>query len=90
MTSLCSIGQRSVSASPCVIIIYINQIKLQVLFCEQFHVFVDCILDLIDYADYCQQVAFAYAIEADLTLLDAAAVAADYVEKYGEPEAAAE
>ena len=46
------------------------------------------ILDLLDYAQYCQQVAFAAAIEADLTLLDAAEIAAEYVEKYGEPEEA--
>lgn len=44
------------------------------------------ILDLLDYAQYCQQIAFAAAIEADLTLLDAAEAAAEYVEKYGEPE----
>lgn len=44
------------------------------------------ILDLIDYAEYCQQIAFASAIEADLTLLEAAEVAAEYIEKYGEPE----
>ena len=46
------------------------------------------ILDLLDYAQYCQQIAFAAAIEADLTLLDAAEAAAVYVEKYGEPEIA--
>ena len=46
------------------------------------------ILDLLDYAQYCQQVAFAAAMEADLTLLDAAEVAAEYVERYGEPEEA--
>lgn len=44
------------------------------------------ILDLLDYAECCQQVAFAAAIEADMTLLEAAEVAAEYVEKYGEPE----
>ena len=47
------------------------------------------ILDLLDYAQYCQQIAFAAAIEADLTLLEAAEIAAEYVEKYGEPEAEA-
>lgn len=46
------------------------------------------ILDLLDYAEACQQVAFAAAIEADLTLLNAAEVAAEYIEKYGEPEEA--
>ena len=44
------------------------------------------ILDLIDYAESCEQVAFAAAIEADLALLEAYELAADYVEKYGEPE----
>lgn len=44
------------------------------------------ILDLLDYAECCQQVAFAAAIEADMALLEAAEVAADYVEKYGENE----
>lgn len=46
------------------------------------------ILDLLDYAQCCEQVAFAAAIEADLTLLEAAEVAAEYVEKYGETEIA--
>ena len=46
------------------------------------------ILDLLDYAECCQQAAFAAAIEADMTLLEAAEVAAEYVEKYGEPEEA--
>ena len=45
------------------------------------------ILDLLDYAEACQQVAFAAAIEADMTLLEAAEVAAEYNEKFGEPEA---
>ena len=45
------------------------------------------ILDLLDYAEACQQVAFAAAIEADMTLLQAAEVAAEYNEKFGEPEA---
>lgn len=48
------------------------------------------IMDLLDYADCCQQVAFAAAVEADITLLQAADAAADYVEKYGEVEAPAE
>ena len=46
------------------------------------------ILDLLDYAECCQQTAFTAAIEADLTLLKAAEVAAEYVERYGEPEEA--
>ena len=45
------------------------------------------ILDLLDYAEACQQVAFAAAIEADMTLLQAAEVAAEYNEKFGEPKA---
>ena len=48
------------------------------------------IMDLLDYAESCQQVAFAAAVEADLTLLEAADVAAEYIEKYGEPEAPVE
>lgn len=44
------------------------------------------ILDLLEYAQFCQQAAFAAAVEADLTLLEAAEAAADYIEKYGEPE----
>lgn len=48
------------------------------------------IIDLLDYAECCQQVAFAAAIEADMTLLEAAEAAAEYVEKYGEAEEAAE
>ena len=43
------------------------------------------IVDLLEYADACQNVAFAAAIEADLTILEAAEVRADYIEKYGEP-----
>lgn len=46
------------------------------------------ILDLLDYADCCQQVAFAAATEADFALLEAAEAAAGYIEKYGEPEEA--
>ncbi len=46
------------------------------------------ILDLLDYAECCEQIAFAAAIEADLTLLEAAEVAAEYIEKYGESEIA--
>ena len=44
------------------------------------------IIDLLCYAEYCQEIALAAAIDADMTLLEAAEVAADYVEKYGEPE----
>jgi len=46
------------------------------------------ILDLLDYAECCQQIAFAAAVEADLALLEAANAAAEYNEKYGEPESA--
>lgn len=42
------------------------------------------IINLLDYADNCQQLAYAMALEAELTILEAAAEAADYVEKYGE------
>ncbi|MBP0974398.1 MAG: hypothetical protein J5851_10875 [Oscillospiraceae bacterium] len=52
------------------------------------------ILSLISYAEACQEVAFSAAVEAELSLLEAAAVAAEYIEKYGEDqiseEAAAE
>ena len=44
------------------------------------------ILDLLDYAQCCQQVAYAAAMEADLALLQAAEVASEYVELYGEGE----
>lgn len=42
------------------------------------------IVNLLDYADNCQQLAYAMALEAELTILEAAAEAADYAEKYGE------
>ena len=42
------------------------------------------ILDLLEYAESCEQVAFAAAIEADLALLEAAEAAQDYIDKYGE------
>ena len=42
------------------------------------------IVDLIDYADSCQQLAFAMALEAELTTLEAAAEISAYIEKYGE------
>ena len=45
------------------------------------------ILDLLDYAESCEQLAFAWAIEADITLLEAAAAAAEYIDKYGEAPA---
>ena len=42
------------------------------------------ILDLLDYADKCQQLAVAMSMEADWAFLAAAAEATDYTEKYGE------
>ena len=45
------------------------------------------IIDLLEYAECCQQVAYAAAIEADMTLLAAADVAAEYNKLYGEPAA---
>ncbi len=41
------------------------------------------ISDLLEYADNCQQLAFAMALEAELTLLEADTEIADYNEKYG-------
>ncbi|MBQ9511227.1 MAG: hypothetical protein IJR55_06000 [Clostridia bacterium] len=42
------------------------------------------IADLLVYAESCQQMALAMALEAELTILEATAEAEDYVEKYGE------
>ena len=42
------------------------------------------IVDLLDYADNRQQLAYAAAQEAEFTTLEAAAEAADYIDKYGE------
>lgn len=42
------------------------------------------IIDLLTYAESCQKLALASALEAELTILEAAAEAADYAEKYGE------
>ncbi|MCR4675881.1 MAG: hypothetical protein K5634_01465 [Sphaerochaetaceae bacterium] len=44
----------------------------------------DHISDLLDYADRCQEMAVAMALESELTFLEAAAEMADYLEKYGE------
>ncbi len=44
------------------------------------------IIDLLYYADSCQQLALVSALEAELAILEAAAEAADYVEKYGTEE----
>ena len=42
------------------------------------------IASLLDYADSCQEVALAAAMDAELTILEAAAETADYLEKYGD------
>ena len=42
------------------------------------------IVDLLDYADNRQQLVYAMAFEAEFAILEAAAEAADYIEKYGE------
>ena len=44
------------------------------------------ILDLLDYADYCQQMALAYAMNAELAILDACDEIDNYVAKYGKSE----
>ncbi len=44
------------------------------------------IIDLLCYADSCQQLALLSALEAELAILEAAAEAADYVEKYGQDD----
>lgn len=41
------------------------------------------IVDLLDYADNCQKLALALAIDAEMAILEAAAEAADHAEKYG-------
>ena len=43
-----------------------------------------CIVYLLDYADNCQQLAYATALEAGFTILETAAEAANYIDKYGE------
>ena len=44
------------------------------------------ILQLLRYAECCQEQAFAAAVEANLVLLEAAEVAAEYIELYGNNE----
>ena len=46
------------------------------------------IIDLLDYAECCQQVAYAAAMEADMALLEAAQTAVEYKERFGEGETA--
>lgn len=42
------------------------------------------IINLLDYADRCQELALALALESEASILEAASDAADYMEKYGE------
>lgn len=42
------------------------------------------IINLLDYADRCQELALALALESEASILEAASEAADYMEKYGE------
>lgn len=44
----------------------------------------ELIMDLLDYADDCQMIAYAYAMEAELAILDACNEIEDYAAKYGE------
>ena len=37
--------------------------------------------DLLDYADDCELMAYAYAVEAEMAVLDACDVLTDYTEK---------
>ena len=46
----------------------------------------ELILDLLDYADDCQLIAYAYAMEAELAILDAIDEIEDYEAKYGKFE----
>ena len=43
-------------------------------------------LRLLSYAECCQEQAYAAAVEANLVLLEAAEVAAEYIERYGNAE----
>ena len=44
----------------------------------------ELIMDLLDYADDCQMIAYAYAMEAELAILDACDQIEAYEAKYGE------
>ena len=44
------------------------------------------ILDLVDYAERCQQLALSWAVEAEYTLMEIAYEINDYLEKYGDKE----
>lgn len=46
----------------------------------------ELILDLLDYAGRCQDLAYAWALEADYAVMDALDVIDDYTEKYGKEE----
>ena len=48
----------------------------------------ELIMDLLDYADDCQQIAYSYVMEAELAILDACDEIEEYEAKYGkfEPE----
>ena len=50
----------------------------------------ELIMDLLDYADDCQMVAYAYAMEAELAILDACDQIDAYEAKFGEFKAAEE
>ena len=42
--------------------------------------------ELLDYAESCQALTLAMALETEAAFLDATDEIADYVEKYGQPE----
>ena len=48
----------------------------------------EVIMDLLDYADDCQMIAYSYAMEAELATMDACDEIADYEAKYGKFEEA--
>ena len=48
----------------------------------------ELIMDLLDYADDCQMIAYAYAMEAEMAIMDACDEIADYEAKYGKIEEA--
>ena len=50
----------------------------------------ELIMDLLDYADDCQMIAYAYAMEAELAITDACEEIRDYEAKYGKFTAAEE
>ena len=50
----------------------------------------ELIADLLDYADDCQMIAYAYAMEAELAIMDACEEIQDYEAKYGKFTAAEE